>query len=174
MSSYLGKPLLCFSPPQGRRGFIVACLAGVSALSSLPCNAAPTITSVSAISTLQLQTIVISGSGFGTQSPYTGNSAYIALFDLTNCCWQAGNVGSLEGAFENDSVTLIVESWTDSQIVLGGFSGSFGQNSFGETPSGSFNLRVGDQEQIKGNSSGPAKVASRKSLRICNLDLDFC
>ena len=24
------------------------------------------------------------------------------------------------------------------------------------------------------NSSGPAKVASRKSLRICNLDLDFC
>ena len=148
-------------PPRGR-AIAAACIVGVMlGLCSFPCHAqSPQIESVSQITTQQIQTIVITGSGFGTQSPYTGNSAYIALFDLTNGGWQAGNVGSLEGVYENDGVTLIVKSWTDSQIVLGGFSGSWGQNSLGETPSGSWTLRVGDQEQIdvwnaqSGNGAG--------------------
>ena len=139
-----------FSHREAGRFAVLCVAAGImSALCSLPCYAqSPQISSVSQISTQQIQTIVISGSGFGTQNPYTGNSAYIALFDVTNGEWQAGNVGSLEGQFENDGVTLIVKSWTDSQIVLGGFSGDWGQNSLGETPSGSWTLRVGDQEQI--------------------------
>jgi hypothetical protein len=151
---------------QTARLFTALCIAAItSALCSLPCHAqSPKITSVSQISTQQIQTIVITGSGFGTQNSYTGNSAYIALFDLSNGQWQAGNVGSLEGAFENDWVTLIVKSWTDSQIVLGGFSGSWGQNSLGETPSGNWTLRVGDQEQIDiwnaQTAKGPASITT--------------
>lgn len=124
----------------------------------------PIITSVTPISTQQYQIIAITGSGFGTQSSYTGNSAYIALFDETNGSWQGGNIGSLEGVFENDWVTLIVNSWTDSKIVLGGFSGAWGQNSLGETPSGDWTLRVGDQELIEvwnaQSGVGPATIST--------------
>jgi hypothetical protein len=138
----------------------------MSFLTAFACSSfgAPIITSVTPISTQQLQSIVITGSGFGTQNAYTGNSAYIALFDLTNGSWQAGNIGSLEGVYENDWVTLIVNSWTDSKIVLGGFSGSWGQNSLGETPSGNWTLRVGDQELIEvwnaQSGAGPATIST--------------
>jgi uncharacterized protein (TIGR03437 family) len=115
----------------------------------------PRITSVSPISTQQNQTITIMGSGFGTQAPYTGNSAYIALFDVTTN-WQAGNVGCLEGPCENDAVTLIVQSWQDSEIVLGGFSGAWGSNIW--------TLNKGDEVQIDvwnaQSASGPASITT--------------
>jgi hypothetical protein len=76
----------------------------------------PKITSVSKVSALQYQTIVIDGSGFGTQAPYQGNSDYISFADLTDG-WLAGS--GVDGTSQNG---LIVNSWTDSQIVLGGFT----------------------------------------------------
>ena len=67
------------------------------------------ITHVSRISTQQFQTIVITGSGFGTDAPYTGDSAYISLLDQTTPpAWQAGYTPF------NDTVTLIVQK-------MGGF-----------------------------------------------------
>jgi len=84
----------------------------------------PNITSVSEITMQQYQTITIQGSGFGTQAaPYTGDSPYIQLNDLTKV-WQAGH--TICGCITDDWVTLIVSSWTDSQITLGGFSGKWG------------------------------------------------
>jgi PEP-CTERM motif len=117
----------------------------------------PTITSVSPISTEQLQTIVISGSGFGTQAPYTGDSAYIKLFDVTKL-WAAGYV--LPGV-EDDAVTLIVESWADSSIVLGGFSGDWG----GPNPNGgTWTLGVGNEVQTyvwnPQTGAGPASITT--------------
>ena len=106
----------------------VVCLTGLMAMMcSTQCRAqSPQITSVSQITTQQIQTITIMGSGFGTQSPYTGDSSYI-LFQIVNG-WSAGYAGPcFEGAC-NDLVTLIVQSWTDSEIVLGGFSGAYGAN----------------------------------------------
>ncbi len=112
---------------------------------------APVIAKVSKISAEQYQTIVITGSGFGTHAPYTGDSNYIAVSDLTaNPGWQAGY------SFYNDTVTLIVEKWSDSKIVLGGFSGGWGE----------FNwiLTVGDSVQIQvwnaQSGSGPAEITT--------------
>jgi Bacterial Ig-like domain (group 3) len=113
------------------------------ALCPIPCSAqdvsqavSPTITSVSAITTQQFQTITIKGSGFGTQAPYTGDSLYISLDDQTaNPGWQAGYSGF------DDTVTLIVNSWTNSKIVLGGFSGQWGEFDY--------TLAVGDTVQVE-------------------------
>ncbi len=114
-------------------------------------SAQPVITKVSKITTQQFQTIVITGSGFGTSSPYTGDSDYISLLDQTaSPPWQAGY------APYNDTVTLIVQKWTDTQIVLGGFSGQWG----------GFNyvLTVGDSEQIEvwnpQTGAGPAEFTT--------------
>lgn len=98
--------------------------------------AQPVITKVSKITTAQFQTIVITGSGFGTHKPYTGDTDYISLLDESaSPGWQAG--------YEpyNDTVTLIVQKWEDSKIVLGGFSGAWGTYNY--------ILSVGDQEQVE-------------------------
>ncbi|MGA8069253.1 MAG: IPT/TIG domain-containing protein, partial [Terriglobales bacterium] len=101
---------------------VVVCLAAITlALCPMLCQAQPTITSVSPITTQQYQTITIKGSGFGKQAPYTGDSDYISLEDQTaQPAWQAGYSGF------NDTVTLIVNSWTNDKITLGGFSGQWG------------------------------------------------
>jgi YVTN family beta-propeller protein len=101
----------------------------------------PKITSLSKMSTQQYQTITITGTGFGTQQPYTGDSPYISFNDNTRN-WQGGYPGN--------TVTLIVNSWTDSQIVLGGFSGAFAQ----------FGLGIGDHVSVSvinpQSGAGPA------------------
>jgi len=78
----------------------------------------PTIISVSPIASQQTQTITITGSSFGTQAPYTGDSSSIELVDSAGVPWVGGHTGN--------GVTLAVSSWTDSQIVLSGLSGSYG------------------------------------------------
>lgn len=111
----------------------------------------PQIKTVSVISTQQLQTITIAGSGFGTQASYTGDSDFISLLDTTKS-WQAGYEGCLLGFCTTDTVTLIVQQWTDTKITLGGFSGAWGTNGF--------TLSLGDNEQISvfnpQTSAGPA------------------
>jgi C1A family cysteine protease len=78
----------------------------------------PVVASVSAILPQQSQTITITGKGFGAHAAYSGNSSYIAVNLPT---WGAGYSGP--GA--NDAVGLVVTSWTDTQIVLAGFMGSY-------------------------------------------------
>jgi len=109
----------------------------------------PVITSVSKISTQQYQTIVITGSGFGTHKAYTGDSDYISLEDQTAIPgWQAGYLPY------NDTVTLIVQEWTNTKIVLGGFSGAWGTYNY--------TLAIGDSEQVEvwnaQTGDGPATV----------------
>jgi hypothetical protein len=137
MKHMILKLALCFRRSRGR-AILVVCLAGiVSALCALPCySQSPTITGISKITTAQFQTIVIKGSGFGTQSPYTGDSDYISLLDQTKKPqWQAGY------APYNDTVTLIVMQWEDSKITLGGFSGAWGTHNY--------TLTKGDREQVE-------------------------
>jgi len=81
----------------------------------------PRVESVSAVMSKQTQTITLTGSGFGTHEPYSGDSDYIRISDLTKR-WNAGwskDPGS-------DKVTLIVSSWTDTSIVISGFDGAYG------------------------------------------------
>jgi hypothetical protein len=91
------------------------------------------IGSVSTIISAQTQTIAINGSGFGTQAAYTGNSNYILFGDITGN-WQAGHFGN--------SVTLAVSSWTDTQIVLTGFSGGYSPDGHCIRPGDQLTLQV--------------------------------
>lgn len=100
------------------------------------------ITSVSPISTQQIQTIVISGSGFGTHTPYTGNSVDLNFADLTKV-WAAGCLGPGVDC----AVNLIVDSWADSKIVLRGFAGAWGAPN-SSNPGTTWTLSAGDKVQI--------------------------
>ena len=124
-------------------------LSATLAAASLAVAQTPVITHVSKISTQQFQTIVIMGSGFGKHKPYTGDSNYISLLDQsTSPAWQAGYKPY------NDTVTLIVQKWEDSKIVLGGFSGAWGESNY--------TLSIGDSEQVEvwnpQSGDGPAEV----------------
>src|SRR5260370_11929353 len=74
-------------------------------------GATPHITSITQIWARQYQTIQISGSGFGSTRPYTGDSAFILVTDLTQK-WSAGHTGA--------AVTLRLSSWSDSLLSLTG------------------------------------------------------
>jgi MBG domain (YGX type)/Chitobiase/beta-hexosaminidase C-terminal domain/FG-GAP-like repeat/Abnormal spindle-like microcephaly-assoc'd, ASPM-SPD-2-Hydin/NHL repeat len=118
----------------------------------------PTIIGVSAIAPQQTQTISITGSGFGSQATYTGNSNYIILYDVTQGNWSAGQGG--------DAVGLVVNSWTDTQIQLGGFSGSYGSNNWSIQNGDSLVLSVWNASTGAGPAScsvtvggGPASCA---------------
>jgi hypothetical protein len=126
-------------------------LFAITAAASTAVAQTPVITQVSKISTQQYQTIVITGSGFGTHAAYTGDSDYISLEDVTAVPdWQAGY------APYNDTVTLIVQKWEDSKIILGGFSGDWGEFNW--------TLSVGDSEQIEvwnpQSGNGPAELTT--------------
>jgi len=94
----------------------------------------PKITSVSKITTAEHQTITITGTGFGTHAAYTGDTAYISFYDETKK-WEAGYEP------DNDTVTLIVNSWTNKKITLGGFAGAWGTDGW--------TLVVGNKEEIR-------------------------
>jgi hypothetical protein len=85
----------------------------------------PQIKKITRIKPEQYQNIVISGSGFGTMQPYNGDSAFIRIRDKTGG-WDAGRVSSSE----TDSVWLDVTQWTDSKIVITGFTNDYGQENW--------------------------------------------
>jgi hypothetical protein len=101
-----------------------------------PILSTPIINNVSKISAIQTQQITISGQGFGNQIPYNGNSKYIEVSDVTGD-WNAGYSGDL-GQTTND-IALNVTNWTNSQIIISGFTGKYGN----------FSLHVGDKMLIK-------------------------
>ena len=84
----------------------------------------PVISAVNSILPQPRQRIVIQGKGFGLHVPYARtDSPYLAIRDLT-AQWAAGRIIPQNW----DEVTLDVESWTDNQIIVDGFSGSYGPN----------------------------------------------
>jgi ketosteroid isomerase-like protein len=83
----------------------------------------PHIDSVSTVLPMDLQTITIAGKGFGTHEPYTGDSDYIKVSDLT----KGWNAGWTKDPGE-DKATLVVSSWTDTEIVISGFAGAYGRD----------------------------------------------
>jgi hypothetical protein len=104
----------------------------VAADSSDPIN----ITSVSPVQPERDQTIIIRGTNLGFYTPYRNlDTPFLAIRDNT-AHWAAGRIIP-----ENwDEVTLNVQSWQDTQIVVTGFSGSYG--------SGAWKLTRGDEVEI--------------------------
>jgi len=113
---------------------------------------APVITSVSPISTDLSQTIIIKGSGFGNTQSQTmslgdgsidtvggGSTPVIQIHDDGWCGWEAGTQdGPTTGA---DSIGIILVSWTDTKIVLGGFGSALYTN-------GQWSISSGDPMRI--------------------------
>jgi hypothetical protein len=80
-------------------------------------SVSPVISSVNFIGTKQTQTITISGSGFGTQTGFNGTSQYLRIQNVS-ANWDAG--------YNDDSITVKVSQWTDTQITIKGFAGDYG------------------------------------------------
>jgi hypothetical protein len=104
-------------------GYSNSAVASATYVISTSAYSGPVILTVSSIVAEQTQTFTITGSGFGTQVAYDGDSPYIRIID-ENGDWNAGY--SLNNPA--DFVTLSVSSWTDTQIVVTGFTGEYGSN----------------------------------------------
>jgi len=122
---------------------ITATYGGESATAYLYVSSAgsttPALPTIASVSPLQLQptgtqTITINGQGFGTQYPYSGDSPFLEVKDTTRE-WDAGHA--------TDLVHLYVISWTDSQIIIGGFTGDYGGGLLDN-----YQLKPGDQVTI--------------------------
>jgi len=89
----------------------------------------PVIASISAVSDSATQTITITGNNFGTQDPYEGDSDYIALNICPTTKFKNSCVGGWQAGYAPDGnyVGLILQSWTDTQIVIAGFTNYGGQ-----------------------------------------------
>jgi DNA-binding winged helix-turn-helix (wHTH) protein len=113
----------------------------------------PRITSVTSISPALRQRVVVRGRGFGLHVPYArSDSPYFAVRDET-ANWAAGRLIPRNW----DEVMVDVESWTDDQIVVSGFSGDYGK--------GSWKLNVGDDVEVAvwnpQSGMGPARYHTR-------------
>jgi hypothetical protein len=127
---------------------LTSTLSPTSTSTEAPTNktSTPIITSLSKIVANKDQTIIIQGQGFGSLAPYNGDSSYIKIYDVT-AQWGAGYTGP----GESDAVTLNITEWSDTKIMISGFTGSYG---------GSWSLHIGDQLQIQvwnaSSGMGPA------------------
>jgi DNA-binding winged helix-turn-helix (wHTH) protein len=84
----------------------------------------PEILSVTLILPRARQRIVIKGEGFGLHVPYARtDSPYLAIRDLTRH-WAAGRIAPHNW----DEVMVDVESWSNTEITVSGFSGDYGRN----------------------------------------------
>jgi hypothetical protein len=110
-----------FSAPSWPALFCLSLTAVFSAVASAQ---TPQIKSISAVTTQQFQTIYISGSNFGENQFYNGDSVYISFQDVTGH-WEAGYDGCYFHGCTDNLTTLIVDSWQNTEVVLGGFLGAW-------------------------------------------------
>jgi DNA-binding winged helix-turn-helix (wHTH) protein len=111
----------------------------------------PEINSVSPITPQPRQRIVIKGRGFGLHVPYAHtDSPFLAIRDETEH-WAAGRLVP----YNWDEVMVDVESWTENEVVISGFSGDYGVKGW--------KLNVGDQVTVAvwnpQSGVGPAKFS---------------
>ncbi len=119
-------------------------------------TAMPMITSVSAIRPKADQVIVIQGRGLGIHTYYAnGDTPFIAIRDKTTR-WAAGRLIP-----ENwDEVTLNVSDWTNSQIVVTGFAGAYGQHWWRLNPGDQVEVAVWNPQTGSGPATYELTVAS--------------
>jgi hypothetical protein len=111
---------------------------------------------VSGLGPYQDDNVVIEGSGFGTQQAFNGDSPYIQLADITGG-WNAGNGGTLSSggcapSSDGDWVTVNVVSWTNNEIEIDGFTGSYGFLGWAFNPGDQVEVEVWNPQ----TSAGPA------------------
>jgi len=98
----------------------------------------PEIATVTPILPQARQRIVIKGRGFGLHVPYAHtDSPFLAVWDDT-AHWAAGRIIPQN----YDDVMVDVESWTDTEIVVSGFSGDYGRNGWKLVPGDSLEIAI--------------------------------
>jgi DNA-binding winged helix-turn-helix (wHTH) protein len=101
-------------------------------------EAGPEISSVTSILPQPRQRIVIKGRDFGLHVPYAHtDSPDLAVRDKT-AHWAAGRMIPQNW----DQVMLDVEGWTDTEIVVSGFSGDYGLEGLRLTPGDKLEIAV--------------------------------
>ena len=143
-----------------KRAFVAGFIIGILCFSMLivftnvglvNAELSPVISSVSPISAALLQTITIQGSGFGNIQPQLmnlgdgsvdtvggGTTPVIRIYDEGSLSsWEAGVQDSPNSGA--DSIGVILVSWSDTEIVLGGFGTELNTNGQGQ-----WNLSPGD------------------------------
>jgi hypothetical protein len=125
--------------------------------SAIQAKDVPEISSVGVILPQQQQTITIHGSGFGTRAPYIGDSEFIRLTDVSDD-WNAGSSKNSPP----DQVTLSIASWTDSEIVITGFSGAYGNSPYVLRPLKEIHFEVWNAQTGAGPAEFSAGVADAK------------
>ena len=119
-SLHVGDNLLIkvWNSPSGLGPSSYSLVCGASTIAS---SATLVIANVS-VSTTPTQTFTINGQGFGNLDPYNGDSPFIEITNVTSS-WNAGFSGG-NGQTPN-GLMLNISLWTDNQIVISGFTGSF-------------------------------------------------
>ncbi len=120
-------------------------------------EAGPKISSVSPILPQARQKIIITGRGFGLHVPHARtDSPYIAIRDKT-ADWAAGRIIPQN----YDDVMVDVESWTDTEIAISGFSGDYGRNGWKLFPGDGLEVAVWNPQ----SGAGPALYNIRVSAK---------
>jgi len=118
----------------------------------------PQISAVSPVFPVARQRIVIRGRGFGLHVPYSHtDSPFLAIGDITRD-WAAGRMVPHNW----DEVMLDVESWTDREIVISGFSGDYGKSGWVLAPGDQLEVRVWNPESGLGPAEFSVVVSSEK------------
>jgi DNA-binding winged helix-turn-helix (wHTH) protein len=121
----------------------------------------PAIASVSAIAPDPRQQIVIHGRGFGLHVPYARtDSPYLAIRDQTTK-WAAGRLIPQNW----DEVMVDVETWTDAEIVVSGFSGDYGKNGWKLTAGDDVEIAIWNPQSGVGPALYHVTVVSLEAAR---------
>lgn len=117
---------------------------------------APVITAVSPILPKRTQEITVEGRGFGHYTPFHDlDTPFLAVGDDTGH-WSAGRITP-----ENsDEVTLTVNTWTDTDIVITCFSGLYGQKGWVLKPGHTMKVRVWNPQTGAGPAEYHLKVSN--------------
>lgn len=134
MTAALVAVAAVFVPRQGKPGQLESAKAKAPATANVEYE--PRIDSVTKIIPQARQRIVITGRGFGLHVPYAHtDSPYLSIRDLAGH-WAAGRLIPQNW----DEIMVDVESWTDTKIVVSGFSGDYGMKGW--------NLAAGDELEV--------------------------
>ena len=121
-----------------------------------PAVGVPFIGSVSAIAPQPDQVIVIKGHHLGVHTYYAnGDTPFIAIRDKT-ARWAAGRIIPQNW----DEVTLNVADWTDTEIVVTGFAGAYGQHWWKLNPGDQIEVAVWNPQTDAGPALYELKIAS--------------
>ena len=109
-------------PGRAVAAAVLATVLGAAGTGPALASAGPVLSQGGGVLPQANQSITLRGSGLGRLAPYTGDSPFLRIEDLTSN-WTAG-YRDAQGAA--DGVTVEVASWTDTQIVISGLGGLYG------------------------------------------------